>query len=255
MMAQNKLEGKTAIVTGAGMGIGRSIALAFAEEGANTVVVSRTQADIDNVAREVSKFNVGSLAVRADVSIEEQVEEMVRKTLESFGRIDILVNNAVAHGPTDFITQINVKDWDNTMNVNLRGVFLCSKVVLSTMMKQKAGNIINMSSGAGKRTKEISFASPTRSLVYSVTKFGVEGLTLALAGQVNKFNINVNALRPGPTDTRAHANASPEKKASLRKPDDIKKVAVFLASQGPMGITGESIDAAAWETIYLNRSL
>ncbi len=254
-MTSRKLEGKTAIVTGAGMGIGRSIALAFAEEGANTVVVSRTRSDIDNVAREASKFHVGSLAVRADVSIEEQVEEMVRRTLEAFGKIDILVNNAVAHGPTDFITQIMVKDWDNTIEINLRGMFLCSKAVLSPMIKQKAGNIINLSSGAGKRTREISFASPTRSLVYSVTKFGVEGFTLALATQVNKFNINVNALRPGPTDTRAHAGAPPEKKASLRKPDDIKKIAVFLASQGPMGITGESIDTATWETIYLNRNI
>jgi 3-oxoacyl-[acyl-carrier protein] reductase len=254
-MTLRKLEGKTAIVTGAGMGIGRSIALAFAEEGANTVVVSRTQSDIDNVAREVLKLKAGSVAIRADVSIEEQVEEMVRRTLETFGRIDILVNNAVAHGPTDFITQINVKDWDNTIEVNLRGVFLCSRAVLPTMMKQKSGNIISMSSGAGRRTKEISFSSPTRSLVYSVTKFGVEGFTLALASQVNKFNINVNALRPGPTDTRAHAGASPEKKATLRKPDQIKKVAVFLASQGPMGISGESLDAAAWDAIYLKRDI
>ena len=254
-MALKKLEGKTAIITGAGMGIGRSIALAFAEEGANTVVVSRTQADIDRVTKETSNFNVGSLAVRADVSMEEQVQEVVRRTLDAFGRIDILVNNAAISGPTDFITQIQVKDWENTININLKGVFLFSKAVLPQMIKQKEGNIINISSGSGKRTKEISFSSPTRSLVYSVTKYGVEGFTLALAGQVNQFNINVNALRPGPTDTRVHADKSPEKRAKMRRPDDMKKVAIFLAAQGPMGITGESIDAAAWESIYLKREI
>ena len=252
-MIKGKLDGKVAIITGAGMGIGRSIALAFAEEGANTVIVSRTQSDIDNVVREASYFNAVSLGIRADVAVEEQVEHMVKKTLEAFGHIDILVNNAASNGPTGFITDIKVKDWDETINVNLRGIFLCSKAVLPSMMKQKSGNIINMSSGSGKRTKENAFASLTRSLVYSVTKYGVEGFTLALASQVNKFSINVNALRPGPTDTKFHADTAPEKRVKMRKPDDVKKVAVYLATQGPMGLTGESIDAETWDDIYLNR--
>ncbi len=254
-MSPRKLEGKIAIVTGAGMGIGRSIALALAEEGAHIVAVSRTRADVEKVAEEASRFRVGSLAVQADVSIEEEVEEMVKKTLGVFGRIDILVNNAGIPGPTGLITEINAREWDEAFNVNVKGVFLCSKAVLPQMIKQRSGNIINISSGAGRRTKEVSFSSPTRSLVYSVTKFGVEGFTLALAGQVNPFNINVNALRPGPTNTRFHAATSPEKRAKMRHPDDLKKVAVFLASQGPTGLTGESIDAATWESIYLGRTM
>jgi len=254
-MDARKLEGKIAIITGAGMGIGRSVALAFAEAGANTVIVSRTQVDIDKVVKEATNFRTISLGIRADVAVEEQVEMVVKRTIETFGSINILFNNAVAHGPTGFLTEITVKDWDETMSVNLRGLFLCSKAVLPYMIKQTTGNIINMSSGAGRRTKEQAFASHTRSLPYSVTKFGVEGFTLALAEQVNRYNINVNALRPGPSDTRAHAHASPEKKATLRKPDDIKKIAVYLASQGPMGLTGESLDAATWDKIYINRDI
>lgn len=254
-MSPKKLEGKTAIVTGAGVGIGRSIALAFAEEGSNIVVVSRTPSDIEQVAKEASRFHGDSLAIRIDVSMEEEVEEMVRRTLDAFGRIDILVNNAGVPGPTGSITEIKTKDWDQTFNINLKGVFLCSKAVLPQMIKQRSGNIINISSGAGRRTREASFTSPTRSLVYSVSKFGVEGFTLALAGQVSQHHINVNALRPGPTNTRFHAETSPEKRAKMRHPDDLRKVAVFLGSQGPMGITGESIDAATWESIYLTREM
>ncbi|MFC1816851.1 SDR family oxidoreductase, partial [Thermodesulfobacteriota bacterium] len=110
-------------------------------------------------------------------------------------------------------------------------------------------------SGAGKRDKEKSMISQTRSLVYSVSKFGVEGFTTALASQVNKFNINVNAIRPGATYTRFHDSAPLEKKAKMRKPENIKHLALFLAAQGPMGITGESIDINSWEKTYADREL
>ena len=252
-MDQKKLQGKVAIITGGGIGIGRSITLAFAEEGANVVVVSRNQSEIEAVAREASVFKVKALPIRTDVSRKREVEQMVTKTLSEFERIDILMNNAGVAGPTDFITQIKEEDWDSTIDINLKGTFLCVQAVVPKMIKQKSGNIINMSSGSGVKKKEDSFLSPTRSLVYNVSKAGVEMFTIALAVQLNQFNINVNALRPGPTDTRIHMNTPPEKKAKMRKPDDIKKVAVFLASQGPMGMTGESIDASTWEKVYLNR--
>ncbi len=252
-MNSKKLNGKVAIVTGAGRGMGRSIALALAEEGAKVVVVSRNQSEIDAVAAEVRKLKVESLAIRADVSKEEEVEAFVKKTIAGFKRIDILFNNAAILGPTGFVTQTKVEDWENAIDINLNGVFLCSRAVLPQMMKQKEGNIINVSSGAGKKTLENSFLSPTDHIVYSVSKFGVEGFTLALANQVNRFRINVNAIRPGWTDTTFNPNPPPEKRPTMRKADDIKRVAVFLAGQGPMGITGMSIDAETWEKIYLSR--
>ncbi len=252
-MNSKKLNGKVAIVTGAGRGMGRSIALALAEEGANVVVVSRNQSEIDSVATEIKNLNVESLALRADVSEEDEVEALVKKTIAVFKRIDILFNNAAILGPTGFVTQIKVEDWENAIDINLKGVFLCSREVLPRMMNQKEGNIINISSGSGRKNLENSFLSPTNSVVYSVSKFGVEGFTLALAAQVNRFRINVNALRPGWTATTFNPNPSPEKRPNMRKADDIKRVAVFLASQGPMGITGMSIDAETWEKIYLSR--
>lgn len=252
-MNSKKLNGKVAIVTGAGRGIGRSIALALAEEGAKVVVVSRSQSEIDAVAAEIKDLNVKSLAIKADVSKEEEVEAFVKKTIGAFKRIDILFNNAAILGPTGLITQTKVKDWEKAIDINIKGVFLCSRAVLPQMMKQKEGNIINISSAAGRKTLENTFLSPTDHVVYIVSKFGVEGFTLALAVQVNQFRINVNAIRPGWTDTTFNPHPPPQKRPNMRKADDIKGVAVFLAGQGPMGITGMSVDAETWGKIYLSR--
>ncbi|MFB3884541.1 MAG: SDR family NAD(P)-dependent oxidoreductase [Thermodesulfobacteriota bacterium] len=240
-------------MTGAGRGIGRSIALALAEEGAKVVVVSRNESEIDAVAKEIGKLNVESLAIRADVSKEDQVETFVKKTIERFKRIDILFNNAAILGPTGLITQTSAEDWRNAIDINLNGVFLCSRAVLPQMMNQKEGNIINISSAAGRKRWDNTFLSPTGHVVYSVSKFGVKGFTLALAAQVSRFRINVNALSPGWTSSTFDPNPPPEKRPTMRKADDIKKVAVFLASQGPRGLTGMSIDAETWEKIYLPR--
>jgi NAD(P)-dependent dehydrogenase (short-subunit alcohol dehydrogenase family) len=252
-MSSKNLNGKVAIVTGAGRGIGRSIALALAEEGAKVVVVSRNGSEIDAVAKEIRKLKVESLAIKADVSKEDEVEAFVKKTIAGFKGIDILFNNAAILGPTGLITHTAVEDWKKAIDINLNGVFLCSRAVLPHMMSQKEGNIINISSAAGRKKLDNSFLSPTGHVVYSVSKFGVEGFTLALAAQVSRFRINVNALRPGWTNTTFDPNPPAEKRPTMRKADDIKKVAVFLASQGPRGLTGVSIDAETWEKIYLPR--
>jgi 3-oxoacyl-[acyl-carrier protein] reductase len=256
-MAMNEqLKGKVAIVTGAGRGLGKCIVLALAEQGANVVLVSRSQSDLDAVSKEAGTFKVKSLPIRTDVSQETEVNRMVEQTLATFNRIDILFNNAAISGPTDFVTDIKTEDWDNVMNTNLKAYFLCARAVIPQMIKQREGNIINMTSGAGSLTKDQSFLTPTRSLVYSVSKFGVEGFTKALAGQLNQFNINVNALSPSPTETGVkHVNAPPAKKAIVRRPEQIKKVAVFMAVQGRNGITAETVYAPTWDKIYLTREL
>ena len=251
----NDLKGKVASVTGAGAGIGKSIAMALAEAGVNVVLTARTQSEVDAAAQKAEKFNVKALSIPGDVSVEADVEALVAETLDSFKRIDILFNNAALPGPTGFITDIKTEDWDRTMAVNLKGMFLCARAVIPAMIKARAGNIINVSSGAGKRVKDGAFISQTRSMVYSISKFGVEGFTLALAGQVSEYNINVNALRPGATATRIHADKSEERRAKMRRADDVKKLALYLAAQGPMGITGESIDAATWDKIYKTRGI
>ncbi len=252
-MHYSSLKDQVAIVIGAGTGIGRSIALALAEAGANVVVAARTKTQIEAVAAEAKQSKVEALAIKTDVANENEIEAMVKKTIAHFSRIDILFNNAGIPGPTGFITDIKTEDWDQTIAVNLTGMFLCCRAVLPHMIAAKRGNIINVSSGAGKRTKEASFKSQTRSFVYSVSKFGVEAFTLALAAQVNEFNINVNALRPGATATRFHDGKPEDVRAKMRKADDVKRLAVFLAGQGPAGITGESIDAATWDRIRQSR--
>ena len=242
MENKQKLKDMVAIVTGGGKGIGRSITLAFAEEGANLVVCGRNLSALEQVSQEVREMGVSVVPIRTDVSAENQVEEMVGQAAKAFGKIDILVNNAGVAGTLGLVTDISTEAWDEAININLTGAFLCSRTVLRHMMKQLRGNIINISSGSGVRG-----TGRVRSLPYSVSKFGIEGLTYALALQMKPYGICVNALRPGRTDTDIHRDSPPEWKANMRQPDEIKELAVFLALQTVDSMTGESIELRAWE--------
>lgn len=258
----DRLKGKVAIVTGAGSGIGRGIALAFAREGGKVVVNDINGESAAAVTEEVKAQGREAVAVEADVSRNDQVEEMVRKTLAAFGRIDVLVNNAGIGGehvgmPLSNLTE---EDWDRTYQVNLKAHFLTCKAVMHHMIEQKSGKIINISSIAGKT------GSPSIPH-YSATKAGVINFTQSLAMELAPHRINVNAICPGliwtplweklATDI---AENNPERRGmepravfegvveravpmkTEQTPEDIAMMAVFLASNESDQITGQAIN-------------
>jgi len=240
--ADRKLRDMVAIVTGGGKGIGKAIALGFAEEGASLIVCGRTPSLLEQVSHEASQLGAPVIPVKADVSIESEVENMVAQALNTFGKIDILVNNAGIPGPLGLITDTSYEAWNEVIKTNLTGIFLCSKAVLRHMIERRQGNIINISSGAGRRGGKV------RSLPYNISKFGVEGFTYALALQMKPYGICVNALRPGIMDTDFHRESPPEWKLKMRPPDDVKNLAVFLALQTVDTMTGESVYLREWES-------
>ena len=193
-----KLKGKVAIVTGASRGIGKAISLALAREGVSVVVAARSETEghlpgtIHKTVEEIHTFGGSALAARTNVMKEEEVSEMLRRTLEGYGRIDILVNNAGINVRSS-IAEMSIKRWDLIMGVNLRSTFLCAKAVLPLMMEQKSGSIINLSSILGTRVIEEAVA-------YGTTKAAIERFTIGLAKEVKEYNIAVNALCPSHTD-------------------------------------------------------
>lgn len=244
-----KLEGKVAIVTGASRGIGKAIALALAREGADVVVAARTEEEtgplpgtIHKTADEIRALGRLALAIKTDVTKEEQVGEMVRRALEEFGRIDILVNNAGITVPGT-VMDMSIKRWDLTIAVNLRGTFLCTKAVLPTMMKQRSGSIINLSSILG--TRDIS-----GNVAYGVTKAAIERFTLGLAEEVRGYNIAVNALCPSYTDTEGlRLWAGDADGSGWQRPEMWGKYAVFLAGQDARSLTGRALYAEDFEKL------
>lgn len=196
------LHDKVAIITGSGRGIGRATALKLAEEGMNIVVSSRTEREIQETVELIKKLGTDAIGVRADVSLPEQVNALVKKTLEEFGRIDVLVNNAGIAVVKNLI-DTDVSEWDATIDINLKSAFLCSKAVLPMMIKQRSGIIVNISSGAGKT----GFAELS---AYCASKFGMIGLTESLAKEVEQYNIRVIAICPGEVATRMQKETDPE---------------------------------------------
>jgi len=249
-----KLEDKVAVVTGGGKGIGRAISLAFAKEGADVVIAARTETALKETAEEINKMGGHALPFVADISREDQVNELVSSTVRNLGKIDILVNNAGIAGPTVPVVDLRIEDWNGVIAVNLTGAYLCSKAVLKYMIKNKSGNIINIGSMAG--TKGLWRRSP-----YVVSKWGILGLTKTLALEAGIYGIRVNAICPGLVEGKRLDDVFSERAkvmgispdlirkraiddTPLRrfvKPGEIARTAIFLVSSNSDGITGQII--------------
>lgn len=186
-MAQN-IQGKTAIITGAGKGIGRVTAIALAKEGVHVGLMARTEADLQSVAEEVKQYDVRVHIATADVSVNEQVTQAVKQLKNDLGSIDILINNAGIAKFGGFL-ELDVADWEKIIQVNLLGMYYVTRAVLPTMVEQKSGDIINISSTAGHKGGPVTSA-------YSASKAGVLGLTESLAMEARKHDIRVSALTP-----------------------------------------------------------
>lgn len=183
----------TAIVTGSGRGIGKETALLLARKDVNVVVCSRTLEEINSTVEELEKMHVGVLGMRCDVGVASDVENLVEKTVERFGGVDVLVNNAGV-AILKQLVDTTEKEWDETIDSNLKSAFLCSKAVLPYILERKSGVIVNVSSGAGKSGFENLSA-------YCASKFGMMGLTESLAWEVASTKIKVMAICPGDVDT------------------------------------------------------
>jgi len=240
-----KLENKVAIVTGGGTGIGQGIALEFARAGADIIVASRRLSVLEKMAKEIKAIGRRSLCIVTDVSQKTAVANLVQKVMAEFGKIDVLVNNAATGGIGEPLLELNEDDWDRSININLKGYFLCSQAVGKKMVERKSGNIINIASVAGLRPAESNG-------VYNIGKAGVVMLTQLLARQLAKYNIRVNAIAPGmimtPMTEATLGNPEMRKRwenfiplGHVGEVNDIANAALFLASEASRHVTGHTM--------------
>ena len=240
------LVGKVAIITGGRRGIGRAIALAFAEAGADMVLCDKVveTGELDAVAEEIKKFGRRSLAIRADVRYKADVDNLVRRAMDELGAIDILVNSAGIEILGIPLLECGEGDWDETLDTNIKGYYICAQAVGKGMVDQKRGNIVNIASVNAFRGDEGD--GP-----YNVAKAGVVSFTKTLAKELASYNIRINAIAPGTVRTalcsvRDDPVALRQREATvpigrIAEPSDIANVALFLASEASGYVTGHTI--------------
>ncbi len=248
-----QLKDKVAIVTGGAQGMGKAFALRFAKEGAKVTICDIL--NCEPAAKEIEAMGGEVLALETDVSSEEDTVEMAKRTVQRFGRIDILVNNAAIFAGIEFklFDQITAKEWDKLSEVNLKGIFLCCKAVFPFMKQQEKGKIINISSG-------VAFSGLPRILHYTTSKGGVVSLTRGLAKELGDFNIKVNAVAPGMVWTPANQNIVSEelvkevidKQAIHRviQPEDVAGAVIFFSSEDSDLITGQTLLVNGGEILH-----
>ena len=233
------LEGKVALITGASQGLGKALALAYAKEGAKLAINARSEDSIRPVADEAENAGAEVLAVAADVSRSEDVERLVRETVERFGGIDVLVNNAGILGPRVAIEEYPEDEWRRVIDANLTGPYLVSKAVIPHL--REGGSVINLVSG-------VSVDGRAEWGAYSVSKFGLEGLNQILANELKDRGIRVNAVDPGGMRTTMRADAYPDEDPQTRiTPEENVGVFLYLASDESRGVTGQRFKAQEFE--------
>jgi len=242
-----RLKDKVAIITGGAEGIGKAYALGFAREGAKVVVADINLAGARTLVNTMAEQEIEALATKTDVSKVADTEEMAKKTLERFGRIDILVNNAAKFQRNMTIRapvwELDPQEWESVIAVNLTGVFLCCRAVLPYMIRQKSGKIINIASS-------LAFAGAAKFAHYSASKGGVITFSRALAKEVGIYNINVNTLCPGftlsadptsLTEERRQFEVSSRILKRAEYPEDLVGTAIYLASADSDFMTGQAL--------------
>ncbi len=256
-----RLKDKVAIVTGGGKGIGKAISLAFAREGAVVCPASRTLEKLQETVDEIRRIGGRGMAIQTDVRDEEQVARMAAKTVEEFGRIDILVNNSGLGGPTAYVADLDMKEWNEVIALDLTGAVQCCKHVLKYMIPQKSGSIINIAAEGG-RTGDGRSGYPMRS-PYCCAKMGLIGLTETLSIEVGPHGIRVNAISPAavrgerlnsviegrsratgvPFDTIMATLVSGYSLGRITEESEVGTLAVLIASDETACITGQTIVA------------
>lgn len=237
------LVGRTAVVTGASGGLGRAIALALAAEGARVVVnYARNSEAAEAVVREISEREGEAFPFKADVSVPEEAEALIKAALDRYGTVDVLVNNAGIKRDT-LLMRMKEEDWDSVIRTNLKGIFNCTKAATRPMVKARFGRIINITSVAG-------LVGNAGQANYSAAKAGVIGFTKAVARELASRGITVNAVAPGAIDAGMVEDLPPEVKESfvgqiplgrLGHPEDVAAAVVFFASEGAQYITGQTL--------------
>ncbi|HEV8720639.1 MAG TPA: SDR family NAD(P)-dependent oxidoreductase [Candidatus Binatia bacterium] len=239
----NRLEQRMAIVTGAGQGIGRAIALGLAREGARVAIADVNEERANTVKNEIEASGGRALAIRTDVSYEDSVQTMIEKSLKEFLRVDILVNNAGIF-PTSPVEEMSEEDWDRVIGTNLVGAFLCARAVVPKFLEQGTGRIISITSGR-------AFQGAKNGAHYAASKAGIIGFSKSLALELAPHRITVNVICPGITDTAQPRGHQTEEQiyaqgqriplGRIGQPEDLVGPAVFLASDAAAFITGQTL--------------
>ncbi|MFX0195255.1 MAG: SDR family NAD(P)-dependent oxidoreductase [Candidatus Hodarchaeota archaeon] len=240
------LSGKVAIVTGAGRGMGEATSKLLATHGAIVIVNDIDPKRVERVTTEINHQNGTAKAIPADVADNKQVTKLVETVFKTYGRIDVLVNNAGVLRRRTSVEEIPDEEWDLVLNVNVKGVFNCSKAVMKIMKQQRSGKIVNISSSAGRSTSELGGAH------YTASKAAVLGLSRHFARELAPFNINVNTICPGLIDTpMIRESTTPEELEAERKqipmgrlgtPEEEAELVLFLVSEASSYINGATID-------------